>query len=136
MIYQEVLGTIVCRKMRRAWRNRSNVTQGEWCGYARQILGESTDALGTDAPKYTAKFAACLYVACGWYAARCGSEVFDGTTIPPQGWNLIQAMTEDFIVSPPDRALTRGAWEDQRQRAANTRKFANKMLRRRGYNGD
>lgn len=124
MTYREVLTTVTCPKMRRAWRNRSNVTQWEWCDRARRILGESVDALGTDAPQYVAKFAACLYVACGWYASRCGSEVFDGATVPPQGWNLIQAMTEDFVVSPPDRALTRGAAETKRKHDALLRKLA------------
>ena len=113
-----LLGNIACPKMRRAWRNRSNVTQWQWVAYARKLQG--TDA---NLPRIW-KIAACLYVACGWYASRSESEVFDGSTIPTRGWELIGLLSEDFHHNPPDRALTRGQWEQQKKEEAQARKEA------------
>lgn len=121
--FQAALAGVACPKMRRSWRNRSNVVQWHWVGYARIILGP-------DATRHDCyRLGACLYVACGWYAARAGSDTFNSDTVPPRGWDLIRAMTEDFLAAPPDRALTRGAWEEQRQKDAAAHKAARKLER-------
>lgn len=90
--YSTALEGVACPKMRRAWRNRSNVVQWHWVGYARTILGSNAALVDVW------RLGACLYVACGWYAARSGSDTFNATTVPPRGWELIRAMTEDFLV--------------------------------------
>lgn len=112
------LETAKCPKMRRAWRNRSNVTHWQWVAYARKLRGADANL------QRVWELAACLYVACGWYASRSGSEIFDGRNIPARGWALIGLMTEDFLEKTPDRALTRGAWEKQREAEALARKAA------------
>lgn len=122
--YQRILSHETCPKMRRAWRNRSNVTHDQWVRYAKQLL--PSPAVNTLGDCY--RLAACLYVACGWYAARCGSETFSGSNIPPQGFELIRVMTEDFLTNTPDRALTRLAWEEQRKENAIIRRHLRKQL--------
>jgi len=117
---QTELGNVTCPKMRRAWRNRSNVTQWQWVAYARKLQGADANQ-----PRIW-KIAACLYVACGWYASRSGSEVFNGSAMPTRGWELIGLLSEDFYHNPPDRALTRGQWEQQRKEEAQARKAARK----------
>jgi len=119
---RKILGSVTHPRMCRAWRNRSNVTRWQWEAFARQVLEESGPGSGID----FRKLAACLYVACGWYAARSGSDTFDGAAVPTRGWLLIGLMTEDFLECTPDRALTRGAWEEQRKQEAAVRKAARK----------
>lgn len=113
---QTLLSHVVYPKMRRAWRNRSNVTQWQWVAYACKLQGTDTNQ------DRIWKIAACLYVACGWYASRSGSEVFEGSTVPIRGWKLISLLAEDFYHKLPDRALTRGQWEQQRKDEAKARK--------------
>ena len=115
---QVILGGIACPKMRRAWRNRSNVTHWQWVAYARELQGADANQ------DRIWKIAACLYVACGWYASRSGSETFDGSAILTRGWALIGLLTEDFYHNLPDRAMTRGQWEQQRREEAEARKEA------------
>lgn len=117
---QTELGNVTCDKMRRAWRNRSNITQWQWVAYARKLQG--TDA---NLPRIW-KIAACLYVACGWYAGRSGSEVFNSSNIPTRGWELIGLLAEDFYHNLPDYALTRGQWEARRKEEAQACKAAGK----------
>jgi hypothetical protein len=106
---QAKLGNVTCSKMRRAWRNRSNVTQWQWVAYARELQGADADLLRVS----NWKIAACLYVACGWYAS--GSGVFDGSIVPTRRWELIGLLAKDFYHDLPDCALTR--WQlEQRQK--------------------
>ena len=115
---QATLATAKCPKMRRAWRNRSNVTHWQWVAYARELRGADANL------QRVWKLAACLYVACGWYAGRSGSEIFVGHDIPAKGWALIGLTAEDFLENTPDCALTQGAWEQQREAEALARKAA------------
>jgi len=117
---QAALGKSKCDNMHRAWRNRSNVSQWRWVTYARELRGADADL-----PRIW-KLAACLYVACAWYASRKGGETFIGRTVPDKGWALINLLTEDFLEDIPDRALTRGAWETQQKAEALARKAARK----------
>ncbi len=107
-----------CDNMRRAWRNRTNVTHWQWVAYARELLGNDVDL------QKVWELAACLYVACAWYTSRAGGETFIGKNIPERGWALIGLLTEDFLEDTPDRALTRGAWEQQKEAEALARKAA------------
>lgn len=110
---QAALETARCPKMCRAWRNRSNVTHWQWVAYARKLRGADANL------KRIWELAACLYVACGWYVNRGrGTETFIGREVPTRGWALIGLMTEDFLENTPDRALTRGAWEAQKEAEA------------------
>ena len=115
---QATLEDVKCSKMRRAWRNRSNVTQWQWVAYARRLQGADVSQTRIW------KIAACLYIACGWYASRSESEVFDGSTVPMRGWELISLLADDFYHNLPDRALTRGQWEQRRKEEAEKRKEA------------
>lgn len=118
VVLRAVLTHVRHPKMRRAWRNRSNVTQWHWVWYVYSILRQSGPDSGIDAWH----LAACLYVACGWYAARSGSATFDGANVTMRGWLLIGLMVDDFLECPPDRALTRRAWEKQRKQEAAERR--------------
>jgi hypothetical protein len=42
---------------------------------------------------------------------RCGSYTFDGAAIPTSGWEVIRAMTVDFMAMKPAKAMGRGEWE-------------------------
>jgi hypothetical protein len=101
MEYWAVLAGMECGKMARAWRSRSGTTRGKWFKAARMLTGERDNE----------RLASCLYVACGWYAMRCGSYTFDGVGISPRGWRVIKAMTADFVAMKPAKAMGRGEWE-------------------------
>lgn len=112
---QAAIGGVKCSRMARAWRNRSNETQGNWARLCRDIFNDTTLT-------ELHRRAACVYAACSWYTCRVGSDTFDGATIPAKGWELIVSLVEDFLTTPPDRALDRGAWEILRQEEAKIRK--------------
>jgi hypothetical protein len=104
MEYWALLVDMDCSKMSRAWRSRTGRTRGKWIDAVIMLLcpekGESIEGV-----------AACLYVACGWYAMRCGSYTFNGSAVPPSGWRVIAAMTVDFMAMKPAKAMGRGEWE-------------------------
>lgn len=94
---KDVLVSMKCSKMSRAWRTRSNVTQEAWIQAVRKITGRR---LGGESS------AGCLYTACAWYAMRCGSYTFEGAAIPPTGWRVIQAMSIDLASMKPTKAMS------------------------------
>lgn len=115
-ILQAVLGGIKCPHIARAWRNRSIVTQCRWATLCRELFcGGAT--LGEISLSELHVKAACVYAACSYYAERAGNRNFDGCTIPTRGWELIATLAEDFLIIPPDRALSRGAWEARHKSA-------------------
>jgi len=103
-VLQATLSGIKCPHIARAWRNRSNVTQCDWARLCRNIFGVLPIV---ELHQRTA----CIYAACGWYAHRAGSDTFDGAIVPAKGWELIAILIEDFLIDPPDQALSRFAWE-------------------------
>ncbi len=114
-ILQAVLGGVKCPRMARAWRNRSPVTQCYWARRCRELFcgGETLGEISLSElhVKAAAVYAACSFYACRCYAERKGGNEFDGSTVPPRGWELIATLAEDFLIVPPDRALGRWAWE-------------------------
>ena len=89
------------------------MTLWQWVAYARELRGADANQ------QRIWELAACLYVACGWYVNRGrGTETFIGREVPTRGWALIGLMTEDFLESIPDHALTRGVWEKRRNERA------------------
>ncbi len=114
-ILQATLGGVKCPRMARAWRNRSYATQCNWARRCRELFSELP--LAELHVKAAAVYAACSYYACRCYDEREGGNEFDGRTVPPRGWELIATLAEDFLIVPPDRALSRGTWEARHKSA-------------------
>jgi hypothetical protein len=94
-------------KMLRAWRNRSPVTCSYWTARARTLLG--TDA-SLDA---VWKLAAALYAACGEYVWTDGT--FRADTLATVAWQGIAYRTAAYYRNLPEKALSRGAYEQRRK---------------------
>ena len=94
-------------KMLRAWRNRSPVTCSHWAARAHTLLG-------TDAGLDTAwKLAAALYVACGDSVAPDGT--FRADTLTTAAWQDIAYRTAAYYRELPEKALSRGEYEERRK---------------------
>jgi hypothetical protein len=98
---RELTGGFSCAKMLRAWRNRSNVTRWAWEAIAAKALNDR-------------RYAAALYVACGEFCDP--SWDFEPHKWPPAYWESLANRLPHFILFPPEKALSRGEWE-QRQKA-------------------
>jgi hypothetical protein len=98
---QNAFAGFSCNRMQRAWRNRSNVTCWAWEDRAGR-LGDR-------------RLAAVLYAAC---SELHPGQVFDPSYWPANYsaafWATIAARLPALLKNPPERALSRGQYE-QRQ---------------------
>ena len=104
---QAAFAGFTCERMTRAWRNRSNVTQGHWSEKARTLRGP-TATLGE-----VAELAAVLYVAC---SELCGTDRLDPAAWRPVFWKVLARRVPRYLVSLPTEALQRGAYETARNK--------------------
>jgi len=107
---EATLGDFRCDRMRRAWRNRSPVTNGDWSKPARNLLGKDAglEAIG--------RLAAALYAAASEFSP--GGK-FRGTELTPHEWKRLSGRLRAYRAELPEKALSRGQYEAKR-RAANS----------------
>jgi hypothetical protein len=94
-----------CKRMQRAWRNRSPVTQGQWYARACILLNNASASL-LDCHQ----LAAALYVACGELCDAPG-QVFEPYYWLPDRWRTLAERLPRYLHDMPERALSRGAYE-------------------------
>jgi hypothetical protein len=97
---EAALGDFRCDKMRRAWRSRSPVTQSNWAGRARKLLGVNSDQ-AAETP-----LAAAMYAAASDYSER---GTFDPAGWAPHTWKLLAGRLRTYHANRPEKALSR--WE-------------------------
>jgi len=107
---EAALGDFRCRNMRRAWRNRSPVTHGDWSVPARKLLGDAADLADVG------KLAATLYVAASEFSP---GGLFAPAAWPPYTWKQLSGRLRTYRAELPEKALSRGQYE-QRSTAART----------------
>ena len=95
------LAGMVCDKMLRAWRNRSNVTRAKWEAAARRLLDD-------------AKHAGALYAACSDY---CNPPDW---TFEPDKWpavfsRALAGRLPGCVKYPPEKAPSRGEYDKRRK---------------------
>ncbi len=98
---KDVLGTMVCPRMLRAWRNRSNVTRAAWQRAAFKLTGDHDNG-------------GALYTACAEFC-NPPTWTFDGTApyLTRVYWQSLAARLPGFLASPPEKALSRYQWEQR-----------------------
>lgn len=89
-------------RMRRAWRNRSPVTQSTW---TNRVLDLHTSL----SLRQCAELAAALYCACGEHLAD--DRRFRGASLTAADWEALARQTAAYAVNPPEKALNRWAYE-------------------------
>jgi hypothetical protein len=93
-----------CVRMRRAWRNRSPVTQAQWYRRAATLL--PTAASGED----TQHLAAALYVACGELCKP--PDIF----VPEyMDWPQLAALLPGVVKYQPEKMLSQGEHDARHQ---------------------
>jgi len=105
---ETALGDFRCQKMRRAWRSRSNCTHGDWTARARKLLGKDA---GLDA---VWQLAAALYAACSDFSP---DGLFAPAAWPPHTWKLLSGRLRTYRTELPEKALSRGQYEERRKAA-------------------
>jgi hypothetical protein len=105
---EAALGTFHCRNMRRAWRNRSPVTHGDWSAPARKLLGEAADLADVR------KLAAALYAAASDFSP---GGLFAPAAWPPHTWKQLSGRLRTYRAELPEKALSRGQYEKRRKAA-------------------
>jgi len=105
---EAALGDFRCWKMRRAWRNRSNCTHGDWTARARKLLGDNA---GLDD---VWKLAAALYAAASDFSQE---GRFTPATWPPHNWRQFSGRLRTYRAELPEKALSRGQYEARRKAA-------------------
>jgi len=105
---EAALGDFHCDRMRRAWRSRSPVTNGNWSKPARKLLGKDAglDDVG--------KLAAALYAAASDFSP---GGLFTPTTWPPHTWKQLSGRLRTYRAELPEKALSRGQYEAKRRAA-------------------
>ena len=105
---EAALGDFRCDRMRRAWRSRSPVTNGDWTKPARKLLGNDAglDDVG--------KLAAALYAAASDFS-RNGN--FHPAALEPHTWKQLSGRLRTYRAELPDKALSRGQYEAKRRAA-------------------
>ena len=96
---QDVLGTMVCSRMLRAWRNRSNATRTDWARAAFKLTGDHDNG-------------GALYAACGEF---CDPPfwTFNGPQLSIIFWQSLAARLPGFLACPPEKALSRYHYEQR-----------------------
>lgn len=107
-VLEAALGDFRCQQMRRAWRNRSNCTHGDWTASARKLLGKDA---GLDA---VWQLAAALYAAASDFSP--GGR-FQGTELTPHEWKQLSGRLRTYRADLPEQALSRGQYEERRKAA-------------------
>lgn len=110
---EAALGDFPCRNMRRAWRNRSPVTHGDWSTPARKLLGEAADLADVG------KLAAALYAAASDFSP---GGLFAPATWPPHTWKQLSGRLRTYREELPEKALSRGQYEERRKAARKSAK--------------
>jgi len=105
---EAALGNFHCRNMRRAWRNRSPVTHGDWSAPARKLLGEAADLADVG------KLAAVLYAAASDFSP---GGLFAPAAWPPHTWKQLSGRLRAYRAELPEKALSRGQYENRRKAA-------------------
>ncbi len=105
---EAALGDLRCDRMRRAWRNRSPVTNGDWSKPARNLLRKDAglEAIG--------RLAAALYAAASEFSP--GGK-FRGTELTPHEWKRLSGRLRAYRAELPEKALSRGQYEAKRRAA-------------------
>jgi len=105
---EAALGDFRCDRMRRAWRNRSPVTNGDWSKPARNLVGKDAglEAVG--------RLAAALYAAASEFSP--GGK-FRGTELTPHEWRQLSGRLRAYRAELPEKALSRGQYEAKRRAA-------------------
>lgn len=102
--YQAALQGMVCPRMLRAWRNRTNRTRGIWSEAVYDIIKWPHRNVQIVVPT------ACLYVACGWYVEKNGGDAFYGSHPDLENWKLIRELALDLILAPPEKTMMSCTW--------------------------
>ena len=103
---EAALGDFRCDRMRRAWRSRSPVTNGDWTKPARKLLGNDA---GLD---NVGKLAAALYAAASDFSP--GGK-FRGAELTPHTWKQLSGRLRTYRAELPEKGLSRGQYEANRR---------------------
>ena len=108
---EAALSNYHCRKMHRAWRTRSNVTRSKWTEPARALLGEAASL--TDV--WTV--AALLYAAASDFSP---AGKFEPAALDLETWKMLSDRLQAYHANPPDKALSRGQYDEKHRVARAT----------------
>jgi len=108
---EAALGNYRCDKMGRAWRTRSNVTRSKWTEPARVLLGEAASLTEV----WT--LAALLYAAASNYSP---SGNFRPAAFDLNTWKRLLGQLRTYCANPPDKALSRGQYDEKHRVARAT----------------